>query len=84
MSRSQKNFPGFKDKDHSHQNDANRKVRQVDVGNGGAYKKVYEQYRISDYNFRYYSRKDLLEHVEKWYSNKNKEKIRKFYKALSK
>jgi hypothetical protein len=92
--KSVKKFPGYKDGEGGHnygKNYANRKVRHSVVGNFGNYKKVYEKYDICDYNFRYYSRRELLEHCEEYYGDKWSKKhynpdkvIREYWRAISK
>jgi hypothetical protein len=48
---------------------AARRVRHIkdfdSVGNFSWYKKLYEQYDICKYNFRVYSRKELIDHLNK-------------------
>jgi hypothetical protein len=52
MSRSYKHHPGYKDKVKSEQKCAARKLRHAkDVPSGMAYKKFYDQYSITDYNY---------------------------------
>lgn len=66
MSRSYKKTPVHKDLIKGSKNWANRKVRHnrdFDVS-GGAYKRVYNQYDISDFHFR----ASLEEHMH-WYEN---------------
>jgi hypothetical protein len=51
MSRSFKKVPAIKDatcKKYGKKY-ANKKVRKIDIGGGGAYKKAYESYNICDY-----------------------------------
>jgi len=72
MSRSYKRFPGFADREGGTakryiKRCANRKVRKTYVvGNGGSYKKHFEQWDIEDYNFRFYSKNDVKKDIEEW------------------
>jgi hypothetical protein len=87
MSRSFKKNPGFSDNGHGnnmHKKYANRKVRRAKiVGNYGNYKKLYEQYKIRDYNFRWYSSKDFFNYIKNYW-NDFKGLLRKFYNGFSK
>jgi hypothetical protein len=71
LSRSFKKNPGFSDRGKGHniaKNYANRKVRYSKiVGNYGNYKKLYEQYNIRDYNFRWYSKQEYLNYCKEYY-----------------
>ena len=52
MSKSYKHEPCYKDHVKGSKRLANRRVRRTkDVLNKGDYKKIYEQYNISDYKF---------------------------------
>lgn len=56
MSRSYKKTPIIKDNTYSKfgKKYANKRVRKSDLGNNGNYKKLYEQYDISDFSFGLY------------------------------
>jgi len=68
MSRSFKRFPGFSDNDHGKKYQKRQAARRAryneDVPNGGAYKKLYEQWDICDYNCRYFEIRLLKEELE--------------------
>lgn len=52
MSHSRKKFPGFVDRNPFAKNQANRRVRRFkgEVGDGGWYKKNYDQWDICDWS----------------------------------
>jgi hypothetical protein len=83
MSRSWKKAHGYSDNSHGNnvaKKYAYRKARYAKIiSNGGKYKKLYEQWRIRDYNFRWYSRKEYLR-----YCAKNGKSMRYFHKGCSK
>lgn len=61
MSRSFKKNPGYKDKDKFCQKYANRKVRRTeDLCDGMFYKRVYNQYNITDYKYPEFTRENLV------------------------
>ena len=61
MSKSYKYTPIYKDHVKGAKREANRRVRRLnDLPSGGAYKKYYDQYNISDYKFQY----TLLEYLD--------------------
>ena len=68
MSRSYKKNPVVKDKGKNEKRFANKKVRRTkNVPNGGAYKKVYNQYDICDYCWRTCWRTTFEEHMrDRW------------------
>lgn len=62
MSRSYKKVPVLKDNGKGSKKAkklANKKIRRIDIGNGGAYKKAYPQYDIHDF-VSYWSKEDAL------------------------
>jgi hypothetical protein len=60
MSRSYKKHPGFYDRSPFMKGKANEKMRHYeDLPNGGAYKKVFEQYNIHDYMSHIWGAEDL-------------------------
>jgi len=70
MSRSYKKNPGWtgaSSKNWLMKRLANKKVRKTkNIGNGGAYKKVFCSWNIYEYSFRYYSKADLIKSAERW------------------
>ena len=55
MSRSYRKTPVFKDKRAGAKREANKKVRRSPVvPDGGGYKRIYEQWEISDWRFTYF------------------------------
>lgn len=79
MSRSYKKHPRVKDKTNKNMKKfANKKVRHTeDIPNGKAYKKVFESWEISDYNWIWtkeeaieqYNRADENSWIKKRYKN---------------
>lgn len=63
MSRSFKKTPGWCDYQPWAKKQANRRVRQYKGGlpDGGAYKKLFEQWTICDWKFLYFTERDLQE-----------------------
>lgn len=70
MSRSYKKHPGWsgrRDCTKIEKRAAARKVRKASyVPNGSGYKNLYNRWNIIDYNFRYYSRAELIRANAKW------------------
>lgn len=81
MSRSYKKNPGWKckTKDPSFwKRQASKAVRNSEItDDGSAYKKLYERSMIWDWNFRAYSKRDLL---DKWGYSSNEEGYRYWIK----
>ena len=67
MSRSFKKTPGFCDRSPYNKNQANRRARKNwAIANGGAYRKVFEQWNICDFKFLFFNKKE----IDKYYNNK--------------
>lgn len=70
MSRSYKKHPGFKDGDRKKRwwkRQANKKIRRTqELDDGKSYRKVYDQWKICDWNWRYYSKSEAKRDIEKW------------------
>lgn len=67
MSRSRKKIGIIKDNGKSKKywkKQANKKARKVDVPDGGAYKKQYDQYELCDYKFTEWRLKNSLYYNE--------------------
>jgi hypothetical protein len=88
LSRSIKHNPGYSDNGHGHnfhKKYANRKVRHTKiVGNFGKYKKLYEQWNIRDYNFRWYSQKEYFDHIINYWENDPNKIQKEFHRGLNK
>lgn len=66
MSRSYKKQPYIKDHNRGQKKLANRKVRNTpDISNGSYYKRVYQQWNICDYKWRW----TLADAIQKYYSD---------------
>ncbi len=59
MSRSFKKVPIIKDSSQYAKRQANKKVRHSDISNFGNYKKLYEQWNISDWIYRLFKVKKI-------------------------
>ena len=74
MSRSYKKNPGWSGRSRWSKLDkrfANKAVRNAkDVPDGKAYRRIYNPYNICDYNFRYYSRKEVVEKLTDFYGSR--------------
>ena len=76
MSRSYKKNPGWSDRSRNgtkkDKRYANRKVRNSDLefSKGSTYKKLSERWEIRDWNFRYYSRDEVIRICGKFYGKK--------------
>jgi len=69
MSRSYKKVPGWSDQERNagtkrKKRAANKRVRKyVDLADGSSYKKLYEQWDINDYSFRYFSEITITDYL---------------------
>ena len=85
MSRSRKKYPGFSDNGQGNNKAkkyAKRKTRYAKIiVNFGKFKKLYEQWKIRDYNFRWYSKREFLEYCKKEFGSNY---LRHFYKGFFK
>lgn len=76
MSRSYKKYPGWRDRSRNgtkvDKRIANKKVRKSDLefSKGSTYKRCSDRYNIYDWNFRYYSREEVVEKLTKYYGRK--------------
>jgi hypothetical protein len=70
MARSFKKNPGVKDGDNGKfgKKCANRRVRHYKLWlpNGSTFKRLFEQWDIHDYNFRYFSKSETIRMGEKY------------------
>jgi hypothetical protein len=88
MARSRKKVPGFSDSEGSKTKAyylrlMNRRIRRIDpyderyaLSNGNAYRKYVCIYEFRDYNFRYFTKAELLKN---WWGNPGE-----LYKAIQK
>jgi hypothetical protein len=73
MSRSYKKYPGWSGRPAGpyEKKTSNHKVRKaLSIANGSAFKKVYNSYNIRDFNFRYYSQREAIDKLTKYYDDK--------------
>lgn len=88
MSRSYKKHPSFVCRLRSGKAYANRRIRHnpidVDIADGGTYKKFYEQWDIVDWHHVIYSYSEWLDYFERINFDNEKEVYQCYYNAITK